>query len=72
MFSPDGQQIAFTRWGMMEGIYLINADGSNERQVQQFDIKARFDTILSQLKLKAATGQLAESDLQQVNALLEE
>ena len=31
--SPDGQQIAFTRWGPTEGVYLINADGSNERQV---------------------------------------
>lgn len=31
--SPDGQQVAFTRWGPMEGVYLINIDGSNERQV---------------------------------------
>ncbi len=31
--SPDGQQVAFTRWGLTEGVYLINADGSNERQV---------------------------------------
>lgn len=31
--SPDGQQVAFTRWGPGEGVYLINADGSNERQV---------------------------------------
>lgn len=31
--SPDGQQVAFTRWGPTEGVYLINADGANERQV---------------------------------------
>lgn len=31
--SPDGQQVAFTRWGPTEGVYLINGDGSNERQV---------------------------------------
>jgi Tol biopolymer transport system component len=31
--SPDGQQIAFTRWGLTEGVYLINVDGTNERQV---------------------------------------
>lgn len=31
--SPDGQQVAFTRWGPAEGVYLINIDGSNERQV---------------------------------------
>jgi Tol biopolymer transport system component len=31
--SPDGQQVAFTRWGLTEGVYLINIDGSNERQV---------------------------------------
>ena len=31
--SPDGQQVAFTRWGPTEGVYLINIDGSNEHQV---------------------------------------
>lgn len=31
--SPDGQQVAFTRWGPTEGVYLINTDGSNERQI---------------------------------------
>jgi outer membrane protein len=33
--------------------------------------KARFDTLLAQLKLKAAVGSLGEDDLQQVNALFE-
>jgi Tol biopolymer transport system component/uncharacterized protein YraI len=31
--SPDGRQVAFTRWGPTEGVYLINIDGSTERQV---------------------------------------
>jgi Tol biopolymer transport system component/uncharacterized protein YraI len=33
--SPAGQQVAFTRWGPTEGVYLINADGSNERQIHR-------------------------------------
>lgn len=31
--SPDGTQVAFTRWGLSEGVYLMNVDGSNERQI---------------------------------------
>ncbi len=31
--SPDGQQVAFTRWGPTSGVYLINIDGTNEHQV---------------------------------------
>jgi len=30
-WSPDGTQVAFVRWTEPWGIYLINADGSNER-----------------------------------------
>ena len=33
--------------------------------------KARFDTLLAQLKLKAAAGTLGETDLQQINPLFE-
>lgn len=32
-FSPDGQQVAFTRAGGEHGLYLINVDGSNERLI---------------------------------------
>lgn len=33
--------------------------------------KARFDTLMAQLRLKAAVGTLGDEDVQQVNALLE-
>ncbi len=34
MLSPDGQTVAFTRWqGETGSLWLINLDGSNERQV---------------------------------------
>jgi outer membrane protein len=33
--------------------------------------KARFDTLISQLKLKAAVGSLGEADLEQINPLFE-
>jgi len=53
----------------------INIDVLNaEQQVYstQRDLaKARFDTLLAQLKLKATVGALGEDDLQQVNALFE-
>lgn len=31
--SPDGTQVAFTRLGGQQGLYLINVDGSNERRI---------------------------------------
>jgi len=51
----------------------INIDVLNaEQQVystQRDLVKARFDTLFAQLKLKAAVGALGEDDLQLVNAL---
>jgi len=32
-WSPDGRQIAFTRWREPRGLYVINGDGSGERRV---------------------------------------
>ena len=53
----------------------INIDVLNAEQqlysTQRDLAKARFDTLLAQLKLKAAVGSLGENDLQQVNALFE-
>jgi TolB protein len=34
-WSPDGKQIAFTSWNTPEGIYVMNADGSNQHMVYQ-------------------------------------
>jgi outer membrane protein len=53
----------------------INIDVLNA-QSQLFDTKqkltkARFDTLLAQLKLKQAAGNLSEDDLAAINALLE-
>jgi outer membrane protein len=53
----------------------INIDVLNA-QSQLFDTrqklaKARLDTLIAQLKLKAAAGSLAEADLTAINALLE-
>ena len=53
----------------------INIDVLNAQQ-QVFSTRrdlarARYDTLMAQLKLKAAAGTLAEEDLQQVNGLLE-
>ncbi len=31
--SPDGKQVAFTRWEFPHGGYIINADGTGERQI---------------------------------------
>ena len=52
----------------------INIDVLNAQQ-QVFSTKrdlakARYDTLLAQLKLKAASGSLAEEDVQAINALL--
>lgn len=53
----------------------INIDVLNAEQqvyVTKRDLaRARFDTLLAQLKLKAAVGSLGEADLEQINPLFE-
>jgi outer membrane protein len=53
----------------------INIDVLNAQQqlyATRRDLaKARYDTLLAQLRLKAAAGGLSEDDVQAVNALLE-
>ena len=53
----------------------INIDVLNAQQqlytTRRDLFKARYDTLLAQLRLKAAAGSLGEDDVQQINALLE-
>ncbi len=56
--------------GVRINIDVLNAE--NQVYVTRRDLaKARFDTLLAQLKLKAAVGSLSESDLERVNTLFE-
>lgn len=66
--------LASNKLGYEVGV-RINIDVLNaEQQVYSTErdlAKARFDTLMAQLKLKAAAGRLSDEDVQQVNALLE-
>ncbi|WP_263768466.1 TolC family outer membrane protein [Propionivibrio soli] len=56
--------------GVRINIDVLNAE--NQVYVTQRDLaKARSDTLLAQLKLKAAVGSLSEADLEQINPLFE-
>ena len=56
--------------GVRINIDVLNAE--NQVYVTKRDLaKARFDTLLAQLKLKAAVGSLAEADLEKINPLFE-
>ncbi len=56
--------------GVRINIDVLNAE--NQVYVTRRDLaKARFNTLLAQLKLKAAVGSLAESDLERINSLFE-
>jgi outer membrane protein len=56
--------------GVRINIDVLNAQ-SQLYDTRQKLMKARLDTLVSQFKLKSAAGNLAEEDLQAVNALLE-
>ncbi|MFZ2854790.1 MAG: TolC family outer membrane protein [Rhodocyclaceae bacterium] len=68
----SGSALESNKLGYEVGV-RINIDVLNaEQQVYSTRrdlVKARFDTLLAQLKLKAAVGTLGEDDLQQVSAL---
>ena len=54
--------------GVRINIDVLNAE--NQVYVTKRDLaKARFDTLLAQLKLKASVGSLGEVDLEQINPL---
>ena len=56
--------------GVRINIDVLNAE--NQVYVTRRDLaRARFNTLLSQLKLKAAVGSLAEADLERINVLFE-
>jgi outer membrane protein len=55
--------------GVRINIDVLNAE-SQYFDTRQKLMKARLDTLLAQLKLKAAAGNLTEGDLKAVNALL--
>jgi len=50
-------------------IDVLNAE-SALADTQQKLAKARYDTLISQLKLKAAVGTIEIADIEQINALL--
>ena len=56
--------------GVRINIDVLNAE--NQVYVTRRDLaKTRFDTLINQLRLKAAVGALAESDLERINSLFE-
>ncbi|SDG60188.1 TolC family outer membrane protein [Propionivibrio dicarboxylicus] len=56
--------------GVRINIDVLNAE--NQVYVTKRDLfKARFDTLMAQLKLKAAVGALSENDLEAINPLFE-
>lgn len=56
--------------GVRINIDVLNAE-SQYYDTRQKLMKARLDTLIAQLKLKAAAGNLTEADLKAVNALLD-
>ncbi len=56
--------------GVRIGIDVLNAE-QQLYQTRRDLARARFDTLLAQLRLKAAVGTLGDDDVRQVNALLE-
>jgi len=55
--------------GVRINIDVLNAQ-SSLADTQQKLAKARYDTLISQLKLKAATGTIEAEDIEQINVLL--
>lgn len=66
--SVKGNQIGY-KLGIHMNIDVLNAE--QQLYTAQRDlVKARYDTLLQGLKLKAATGMLGEEDVYQVNQML--
>jgi outer membrane protein len=56
--------------GVRINIDVLNAQSQLAETMQQL-ARARYDTLLAQLRLKASVGSLAEEDVRTINALLE-
>ena len=56
-FSPDGKQIAFTRWGVNGGVFVANVDGTGERNLIPGLNKALSPQFSANGKLIAFTQQ---------------
>ena len=56
--------------GVRINIDVLNAQSQLYDTLQKLS-KARYDTLLAQLKLNAATGTLGDDDIKAVNALLD-
>ncbi|MDR2925407.1 MAG: TolC family outer membrane protein [Azoarcus sp.] len=56
--------------GVRINIDVLNAQSQLAETVQKLS-RARYDTLLAQLRLKAAVGTLSEEDVRAINALLE-
>jgi outer membrane protein len=67
--SVEANQVGY-RTGTRINIDVLNAEQQLYAAVRDL-AKARYDTIMQSLRLRAAAGNLAETDLQGVNALLE-
>lgn len=67
--SVESNKLAF-KYGVRINIDVLNTQ-SQLYETRQKLIKARIDTLLAQLKLKSSVGELAEDDLQTINAMLE-
>ena len=55
--------------GVRINIDVLNAQAQLADTMQKLS-KARYDTLMAQLQLKAAVGTLSDEDVQQLNALL--
>ncbi|MDY0007899.1 MAG: TolC family outer membrane protein [Spongiibacteraceae bacterium] len=64
----DANRLGY-RIGVRSSIDVLEVQSRFAETVQQLS-RARYDTLLAQLRLKAAVGDLGETDLQAINALL--
>lgn len=67
--SVDSNKLAF-KYGVRINIDVLNAQ-SQLYETRQKLVKARIETLLAQLKLKSAVGDLSEDDLMAINGMLE-